>query len=347
MTHDLLGTRSLAVIGAGAWGTTLARLLSDKGLAVRLWAHEPEVAESIRTKRENTLFLPGVALPPDLLSTHSLNEAVSEIGWYLVAVPSHAARSVLVQLAPLIQEPRPVVIATKGIEEDSLLLMSEVVRQTLGSGVHAGLAVLSGPSFAAEVCAQLPTAVTLASHDQALLKTLQTLIMTPAFRVYTSGDPIGVQLGGALKNVMALAAGIVDGLGLGHNARAALITRGLAEMIRLGTALGADPRTFYGLSGVGDLVLTCTGRLSRNYSVGQAVATGRPLDEVTTGMRGIAEGVRTSRAALGLAERHGVEMPIVQAVCDVLFHGKSCRQAVAELMERTAKDESAGPANRM
>jgi glycerol-3-phosphate dehydrogenase (NAD(P)+) len=247
----------------------------------------------------------------------------------------------------LIRDPLPVVIATKGIEEESFLLMSEVVGQTLGSGMHDGLAVLSGPSFAAEVCAHLPTAVTLAGHDQALLKTLQTLFMTPAFRVYTAGDTVGVQLGGALKNVMALAAGVVDGLGLGHNARAALITRGLAEMIRLGMALGADPRTFYGLSGVGDLVLTCTGRLSRNYSVGLAVAAGQPLDEITTGMRGIAEGVRTSRAAFGLAKRHGVEMPIVQAVCDVLFHGKSCRQAVAELMERTAKDEYAGPPNRL
>jgi len=343
LTADsLVPGNSLAIVGAGAWGTTLGRLLSSKGLTVHLWAYESEVVESILTKRENAKFLPGVTLPSELLPTHSLSEAVAGCSWLLFAVPSHAARSVLEQLAPLVRSPLPLVIATKGIEEQTLSLISDIVGQILPNVGQKHLAVLSGPSFAAEVCAESPTAVTLAGMHPPLLKALQGLFMSSAFRVYTAGDPIGVQLGGALKNVMALAAGVVDGLALGHNARAALITRGLAEMIRLGTAMWAEPRTFYGLSGVGDLVLPCTGALSRNHSVGMDLARGRPLEEIVAGMRGVAEGVLTSRAALGLAKRHGVEMPIVQAVCDVLFHQKPCRQAVTELMERTAKDENIG-----
>ena len=330
----------VAIIGAGAWGTTLARHLDSKGLTVRLWAYEPEVVEAIRAKQENTLFLPGVSLPPGLLATNSLAEALAGAQWLLFAVPSQAARSVLARIAPLLHRPMPVMIATKGIEEESLALMEDVVCESLPSADRKDLVVLSGPSFAVEVCAGLPTAVTLAGADPGLLKRLQNLLITPTFRVYTGNDVIGVQLGGALKNVMALASGVVDGLGLGHNARAALITRGLAEMIRLGTVMGADPRTFYGLSGVGDLVLTCTGALSRNHAVGVELARGRSLDDILKGMRAIAEGVRTSRAALGLATRHGVEMPIVQAVCDVLFFGKSCRQAVTDLMARAAKDEN-------
>lgn len=328
-----------AVIGAGAWGTTLARLLAGKGLSVRLWAYEPEVVEAIRTKGENTLFLPGVSLAATLEPTRSLAEAVHQRDWLIFAVPSHAARSVLVQMASVMPRPVPVVNATKGIEEGTLYLMSQVMRETLPASMHGTFTILSGPSFAAEVCLAQPTAITLAGEDPDLLKCLQGLLMTPAFRVYTGADPIGVQLGGALKNVMALAAGVVDGLGLGSSTRAALITRGLAEMVRLGTAMGADARTFYGLSGVGDLVLTCTGALSRNHAVGIELARGRSLQDVIAGMRAVAEGVRTSRAALGLAKRHGVEMPIVQAVCDVLFEGKPCRQAVTELMERTAKEE--------
>jgi glycerol-3-phosphate dehydrogenase (NAD(P)+) len=329
----------VAVIGAGAWGTTLAHLLAGKGLSVRLWAYEPEVVEAIHTKRENTLFLPGMSLASGLEATTSLAEAVHEREWVIFAVPSHAARGVLMRMAPLMPRPVPVVAATKGIEEGTLALIAQVMRETLPASMHGTITILSGPSFAAEVCAAQPTAVTLAGEDPQLLRRLQGLLITPAFRVYTGMDPIGVQLGGAVKNVMALAAGVVDGLGLGHNARAALITRGLAEMVRLGTAMGADPRTFTGLSGVGDLVLTCTGALSRNHAVGIELARGRTLADVILGMRGVAEGVRTSRAALGLAQRHGVEMPIVRAVYEVLFEGKPCRQAVADLMERTAKEE--------
>jgi glycerol-3-phosphate dehydrogenase (NAD(P)+) len=335
----LLGPR-VAVIGAGAWGTTLARLLDGKGLSVKLWAYEAEVVEAIRTRGENVLFLPGVKIADSLQPTNSLDEALAQADWAIFAVPSHAARAVLSQMAPLITTSLPMVNATKGIEEGTLSLMSDVMREVLPRITHGSFAVLSGPSFAAEVSANLPTAVTLAGEDAELLKQLQASLITPAFRVYTGSDPVGVQLGGALKNVMAIAAGVVDGLGLGHDARAALITRGLAEIVRLGIAMKADPRTFYGLSGVGDLVLTCTGALSRNHMLGMELGQGRSLQDIMQGMRAVAEGVRTARAATGLARRHGVEMPIAQAVHAVLFEGKPCRQAVTELMERAAKDET-------
>jgi len=327
------------VIGAGAWGTTLARLLAGKGLHVRLWAYESDVVQAIRTKQENTLFLPGVKLPPLIGPTTSLAEVVRESELLIFAVPSQAARSVLRPLAPLLSDPVPLISVTKGIEEDSLKLMSEVIRDTLPPSMHRLLAVLSGPSFATEVSKGQPTAVTLAGEDAELVRRLQMLLMTPVFRVYAGADLIGVQLGGALKNVIALAAGVVDGLGLGHNARAALITRGLVEMIRLGTGMGADPRTFYGLSGMGDLVLTCTGALSRNHMVGVRLGQGEKLEAILKGMQAVAEGVRTARAASGLAKRFGVEMPIVQEVCAVLFEGKPCRRAVSDLMERVAKEE--------
>ncbi len=331
--------RKIAVIGAGAWGTTLARLLAGKELDVRLWAYEREVVESVRHKRENTVFLPGITLPTSVTPTNSLPEAVQGSDLLLFVVPSHAARSVLKQLAPLLSAPVPVVSGTKGIEEETLKLMSEVLCETLPVQMHRAIAVLSGPSFAVEVCRERPTAVSLAGQDAKLVHQLQALFMTPYFRVYAGTDLIGVQLGGALKNVMALASGIVDGLELGHNARAALITRGLAEMIRLGRAMGADPWTFYGLSGLGDLVLTCTGPLSRNYTVGVRLGKGEKLEDILRGFHAVVEGVRTSRAAAGLADRLGVDMPIVRQVCAVLFDGKSPRQAASELMERAPRDE--------
>ena len=332
------------VIGAGAWGTTLARLLAEKARTVCLWAHEPEVVEAVRGKHENTLFLPGFTLPESLVATGSLAEAAHEAELIVFAVPSQFARSVLRQLAPLLTDLSvPLISATKGIEEDSLKLMTEVMQETLPGQMCSQLAVLSGPSFAAEVSKGNPTAVTLAGEDRGRIQYLQQVLMTTSLRVYSASDLIGVQLGGSLKNVMALAAGIVDGLGLGHNSRAALITRGLAEMIRLGTAMGADSRTFYGLSGVGDLVLTCTGALSRNHSVGVRLGQGEKLEGILAGMHAVAEGVRTSRAALGLARRFQVDMPIVQEVHAVLFEGKSCRQAVGELMERVAKEETDRP----
>ena len=330
----------VGVIGAGAWGTALARHLARKGLPVMIWAYEADVVASINRQRDNHRFLPGVALPPALSATNRLAEAVRDRDWLLFAVPSHAARAVLRQLGPLLAHPVPVVSATKGIEERTLQVMTQVMHETLPSATHPLLAVLSGPSFAAEVCQDQPTAVTLACRDELVGRSLQEALITPLFRVYASGDLVGVQLGGALKNVMALAAGIVEGLGLGHNALAALITRGLAEMKRLGVAMGADPRTFYGLSGIGDLVLTCTGALSRNRQVGIRLGRGERLDDILKDMQAVAEGVRTSQAALGLAERHGVEVPIVREVCAVLFEHKPCAKAVTDLMERAAKAET-------
>jgi glycerol-3-phosphate dehydrogenase (NAD(P)+) len=341
VTDTHLRYRRVAVIGAGAWGTTLALVLARRGLPVKLWAYEDAVVEAISRKHENVPFLPGVCLPPNIHATGLVEEAVDDVDVLVFAVPSHAARSVLARLAGHLPKPMPLISATKGIEEQTLALMSEVIQQTLGGGPRQTIAVLSGPSFASEVANGRPAAVVLASADTGTARGLQALLMTTDFRVYTGSDLIGAQLGGALKNVVAIAAGVVDGLGLGHNARAALITRGLAEMIRLGNAMGADPRTFYGLAGMGDLVLTCTGPLSRNHAVGMRLGKGDKLTTIVSDTKTVAEGIHTSRAALGLAARHGVEMPIVQEVCAVLFEAKSPRQAVADLMEREGKAEIA------
>ena len=331
--------RHVAVIGAGAWGTALARHLAEKQVPVCLWAHEPEVVQAIRLRRENAVYLPGVLLPPALSATNVLADAITGADCLIFAVPSHVARPVLSRIATLLPQPVPFVSATKGIEEETLALVTQVMQAVLPAHMQESLLVLSGPSFASEVSRGKPTALCLAGRDAGMVKSIQSLFMTPNFRVYADDDLIGVQLGGALKNVMALAAGVVDGLELGHNARAALITRGLAEMVRLGVAMGADPRTFYGLSGVGDLILTCTGPLSRNHSVGVRLGKGERLEGILASMQAVAEGVRTAKAALGLALRCGVDMPIVQEVNAVLFADKPCRQAVGDLMEREAKGE--------
>jgi glycerol-3-phosphate dehydrogenase (NAD(P)+) len=331
-------TLPIAVIGAGAWGTALAWLLAEKGERVRLWAFESEVAKGIASERENRSYLPGVRLADTLEATNSLTDVVQEVATIVFAVPSHAAESVVGKLAAAVPPRVPIVSATKGVEQAKLRLMSVLLEEMLPP--HRGpVFALSGPSFAVEVCRRQPTAVSLAGPSGPEAVALQRLLMTPAFRVYLSGDRVGVELGGALKNVIALAAGIVDGLGLGHNTRAALITRGLAEMVRLGVAMGADPRTFSGLSGIGDLVLTCTGALSRNRAVGVRLGEGKKLADILAGTHTVAEGVNTARAALALAERHRVEMPIVREVCAVLFEGKEPRKAVTDLMERAARAE--------
>jgi glycerol-3-phosphate dehydrogenase (NAD(P)+) len=330
---------NITVIGAGAWGTALAKLLAEKGLTVRLWAYEPEVAHSINTLHENPVFLKGVSLPLSLTATSSLAEAVDNCEALLFVTPSHVARVVLQQLAPYLSKPVPIINATKGIEEGTASLMTQVMEEILAPSLHRSIMVLSGPSFAEELSSGQPTAVCLAGSDDQLLRRFQQILMTPTFRVYADFDVIGVQLGGALKNVIALASGIVDGLKLGLNARAALITRGLAEIVRLGSAMGADPRTFYGLSGVGDLVLTCTGTLSRNHAVGMRIGKGESLETILGTMHTVAEGIRTARAAWQLAQRYGVDMPITQEINAVLFGGKSCRKAVSDLMERDAKME--------
>jgi glycerol-3-phosphate dehydrogenase (NAD(P)+) len=331
--------RVISVIGAGAWGTALAHLLATKGMSIRLWAYETEVVGSIQNQRENTWYLPDVVLPNSIQAMNSLTDCIQATDLIVLAVPSHAMAGMMTQLRPLLKKPLPLTIATKGIEENTLQLMSQVVESHLLEPWHSWITVLSGPSFAAEVCRWKPTTILLAGRDFNLVNRLQQVFLTPQFRVYAGRDMIGAQLGGALKNVMAIAAGIVDGLDLGSNARAALITRGLAEMIRLGRAMGADTSTFYGLSGLGDLVLTSTGTLSRNYQVGLQLAKGIDRETLSTSTRTVAEGITTSRAAMALASQHSVEMPIVHGVYRVLFEGNNPRHIVSDLMSRTAKSE--------
>jgi len=322
---------TIAVIGGGSWGTTLAWLLAENGLTVRLWIYEEELVETVRTRRDNSRYLPGVPLPPAITPTASLKEAVADCTFVVFVVPSHVARRVFSELQPHLPSTVPIVIATKGIENDSLMLMSSVLLEVDRQRRLDSLAVLSGPSFAKEVCRRLPTAVTLAGTP-ALTDMLQPHFTTGWFKSFISRDLVGVQLGGAIKNVIALAAGGSDGLGFGHNTRAALIARGLAETIRLGRSMGAEARTFYGLSGIGDLILTCTGELSRNRTVGYQIGQGRTLNEILSTMQMVAEGINTSKAAYQLARRQRVEMPIVNEVYAVLFEKKPPRRAVEDLM---------------
>jgi len=324
------------VLGAGAWGTALASLLSENGHQVMLWAYEADVAESVNSAQENRRFLAGVPLHQALRATSSIEQACAGAEFVLFAPPSHVLRNVAAQAARWVPETATLAVATKGIERERLALMTDVVEQEIPG---RAIVALSGPSFALEVANHLPTAVVAASTspDAALLT--QQLLSTSAFRVYTQRDVTGVELGGALKNVMAVATGIADGLQLGFNARAALITRGLAEMTRLGVKLGADPATFAGLAGIGDLVLTCTGSLSRNRSVGLEIGRGATLQEVLQGRETVAEGVVTTESAKALAEREGVEMPIVNAVHRVLFEKQPARWALVELMTRDLKGE--------
>lgn len=320
------------VIGGGSWGTSLALLLTGEGHSVSLWVHEKELVEDISKRRENSLYLPGVLLPDTIRPTSSIEEAVYGSSFILFVVPSHVARSVLTQLAPFLPPDVPVVSATKGIENNTLMLMEEVFCDCLPARYHHNVAFLSGPSFAIEVCRRLPTAVSVAARDAALATRVHGILTTPYFKVFTTSDTIGVQLGGALKNVIALAAGGAEGLGFGHNTKAALISRGLAEIIRLGKAMGADVKTFYGLSGIGDLVLTCTGEFSRNRAVGYKIGQGMALSEVLAEMKMVAEGINTTKSAYQLAQKYGVTMPIVREIYAVLFEGKEPRQAVTDLM---------------
>lgn len=327
----------VAVMGAGAWGTTLADLLARRGESAVLWAREPDVVAAIRRDHVNPVFLPGCALAPALAATGELAEAVGGAEVIVCAAPSHAVRAVMTAAAAAVRG-RPVVISvTKGLEPGGLHTMSQVLTEIFPSGTP--IAVLSGPTFAREVYDRQPTAAVAAARDERVARQVQALFATAYFRTYTHGDVLGAELGGALKNVIALAAGILEGLGLGLNTRAALITRGLAEITRLGVALGADAATFAGLTGLGDLVLTATGALSRNRSLGVEIGRGRSLAEATAGRPEVAEGVNTARNAVALGARHGVELPIAREVSAVLFEGRAPREAVAALMERDLKPE--------
>lgn len=326
----------VAVLGAGAWGTALADLLARKGLEVRLWAHEPEVVEAINTGHTNPLYFPGAALDPRLVASHDLASVLDGAGVICSVAPSHVTRGLFTQAAPLVRDGTTLVCATKGIEPDSLALMCDVAADVLP---RLPFVALSGPSFADEVHQGQPTAIVAASADAGACEAVQRLFSTPYFRVYRGSDVVGVELAGSLKNTIAIAAGILEGLGLGHNPRAALLTRGLAEIARLGAALGANAETFAGLAGMGDLILTCTGSLSRNRHLGMLLAQGTTLAEYRATHRNVAEGVNTALGASRLAARHGVAMPITEQVAAVLFEGASPREAIRQLMERDLKAE--------
>ena len=327
----------IAVIGAGSWGTTLGDLLARAGHETLLWAREPEVVDSITRDQVNTLFLPGARLDKGLRATGAIASAVNGAELLVFATPSHATRAVATEVGKAVRTPAPLAVSvSKGLEPDSLELLTDVLEEALpGSAVAA----LSGPSFAQEVYQRDPTAVVAASRDPKAAEMVQQAFATGYFRVYRSHDVVGVQLGGALKNVIAIAAGILEGMGLGHNSRAGLITRGLAEIARLGAALGADPLTFAGLAGMGDLVLTATGALSRNRTLGVELGQGRSLAEILSERRTVAEGVTTAKSAVELGRRAGVELPIAAEVSRILFEDKPPKQAIRDLMERELKAE--------
>jgi len=333
--------RTVTVLGAGSWGTALAVHLGSIGHDVRLWARDQAIVDEMTARRANAVYLPDVALPPSVTVTHNLPEALFESELVVSAIPSHGCRAVIHAAAPSLA-PRAVIIsATKGLEGDTLQRMSQVIAQETGD-VHP-VVVLSGPSFAVEVAHQLPTAILAASADVAAMELVQVEFRGPYFRLYGSDDVVGVEMGGALKNIIAIAAGVVEGLGLGHNALAALITRGLAELTRIACATGGRRETLAGLSGLGDLVLTCTGTLSRNRHVGIELARGRQLADILAGMKMIAEGVRTTGAALALGARYGIELPIAAQMNEVLTGRADVRTAIDTLMLRRQRAEAESP----
>lgn len=329
----------VAVIGAGSFGTALAKLLAENGHLVCLWCHSPERAEEMASRRENTRYLPGISLPDSLVATTDLARAVSDADMLVVATPSHVVREVL-QPVPAFVTGRPLIVsAAKGVEEGSLLRMSEVLCEVFGTGAEDRIVVISGPSFAREVALGMPTAVTAASCNLDAARSVQAAFRAPTFRVYTHHDVVGTEIGGATKNVVAIAAGASDGLGLGHSSRAALITRGVAEIARLVNRLGGQAQTVSGLSGVGDLVLTCTGDLSRNRTLGLRLGRGESLTQILSGMHMVAEGVRNSLSISELARRHNVEMPITEQVRLLLHEAKPAWQVLTDLLRRESKPE--------
>jgi glycerol-3-phosphate dehydrogenase (NAD(P)+) len=334
-----MGEIKTTVLGAGSWGTALAKLLADQGYPTRLWARREPMAEAIQNDHENRAYLPGFSLPDTLETTSDLGYALQDSELIVSVVPTHGLREVLQDAVPLIGTEAPIVSATKGIEVDSLMLVSEIFEDILPESQHRQLACLGGPSFAKEVAAELPTAVSVAGHDADVVAVAQKAFTTERFRVYSTDDVVGVELGGALKNVVAIAAGISDGLGFGHNTRAGLITRGLAEISRLAISKGANPLTLAGLSGMGDLVLTCTGDLSRNRNVGLQIGQGKSLEDILGSMQMVAEGVRTAKSAKALSDRDGVDMPITQEVYAMLYEDKPPLKAVGDLMTRPLRAE--------
>ena len=331
--------KRIAVIGAGNWGTALAATLARSGHAVSLWGYEPEIVESIRQRLENSIFMPGVSLPTGIAATNDLGEALDGAEIVVTAMPSHVCRGLYERMLTHLTPEMILVSATKGIDTDGALRMSEIIGSVVGTRFVPRLCVLSGPSFAREVVRGDPTALVVASRDGAAAQLVQREFSSKTLRLYTSTDMVGVEIGGAVKNIIAIAAGVITGLGLGHNPTAALITRGLAEISRLAHACGAKRETLGGLAGLGDLVLTCTGDLSRNRTVGVELGRGRKLAEVIGSMRMVAEGVKTTYATVTLAQRNQVEMPITTQVHRILEGRVSPSEAIRELMERKLKDE--------
>jgi glycerol-3-phosphate dehydrogenase (NAD(P)+) len=331
--------KNLAIIGGGSWGTALALVLAPRFRGIRLWVYETDLAARMATSRENDVYLSGFQLPTHVEITSDLRTALEHAGIVLSVMPSHLVRATYQRMLPFLHESMLFVSATKGIENATLLRMSEVICEVVGESFAPRIAVISGPTFAREVAGFEPTALVVASDDAALAEQVQTAFSGPTFRLYGSTDMIGVEIGGSIKNVVAIGSGVLHGMGLGHNATAALITRGLAEMTRLAVAMGGKPLTLAGLAGLGDLVLTCTGDLSRNRTVGVELAHGRKLEEIVQSMKMVAEGIKTTNAAVGLAERHAVEMPISEQMFQMLHFGLPPREAIRRLMERSLKVE--------
>lgn len=338
MTTDLLPAQ-VAIIGAGAWGTGLAVHSARQGLKVTIWAHEPEVAEQINTSRRNQTFLPEVDLPANITAVSDLKAALEGQKLALLVVPSHVMRVMAKNMASLIGRDAVVISASKGIEDETSATMVQILEEELPAGLGLKLGALSGPSFAKEVARGLPTAVTLAMRSRSLVTAVQTHLSSPTFRIYTSLDLVGVELGGALKNVYAIATGICDGFSLGLNARAAMLPRALGEMSRMAVAMGANPLTLMGLSGMGDLILTATGDLSRNRTVGLRLGRGEKLQEILAGSREVAEGVRNARSVRNMALRYKVDMPMAREVYRVLYENKDPHRAMVDLLTRRLKDE--------
>lgn len=329
----------IAIIGAGGWGTALAITMARDERDVRLWAYEPYLVDTLIATRENPVYLPGVRVPESVRVSNSMSEVLSGVRIVVIVVPSHVYRHVLLQALPLLNPDMVFVSAAKGIENETLMRMSEVVADVIGQRFVPQAGVISGPTFAPEVARGEPTALVVASPDEKLRMYLQAELSAPRFRLYTNADLVGVEIAAAVKNVIAIAAGVVEGLGLGSNATAALITRGLVEITRLAVACGGKRETLPGLAGLGDLVLTAYGSLSRNRRVGIALGQGKPLDEVLSNMRMVAEGVKTAKSSVALARKHKVEMPIVEKMHAVLHQGLKPHDAINDLMERKLKEE--------
>ena len=330
----------MGIIGGGSWGTALAIHCASVGMSISLWVYEEDLARRMAETRENDVYLPNVTLPDAIRVTHSFEDCLAGAQMVMSVVPSHVSREVWSEAHSYLPVDAILINATKGIEDGTYLTSSGVLAESIGGDVEERMVTLSGPTFAREVVRGLPAAAVVAGHNGKLTSTVQLALNSENFRLYTNQDPIGVEVAASLKNVMAIAVGICDGLGLGHNARAALITRGLAELARLGVALGADPLTFQGLAGVGDLVLTCTGDLSRNRTLGLRLGKGEKLADITASTPMVAEGVKTTRSARGLARREGVEMPITEEIYEVLYSSRDAMQALKTLMSRSPKKEN-------